>query len=123
MLGLLLKKKENKRQRLEEVCSRQGEVLKDKHGWHGDRAGDEGGGRGPACEGTKGEGRGETRSLLRGKGPDTGVKEKHEESKGQARKWTWWGRMWGRASEWEQVPGRWLPPSWKVSSGFPGPPQ
>ena len=33
------------------------------------------------------------------------------------------GRMHGRASEWEQIPGRWLPPPWKVSSGFPGPPQ
>ena len=90
MLGLLLNLKK-KSQRLEEVCSHQGEVLKEKHGGCGDRAGGEGGGRGPACGDRKGEGRGETRSLLRGKGPDTGVKEKHEESKGQARKWTWWG--------------------------------
>ena len=34
------KRKENKHQRLEEVCSSQGEVLKEKHGGHGDWAGD-----------------------------------------------------------------------------------
>ena len=93
MLGLLLKKikkKENKRQRLEEVHSSQGEVLKEKHGGHGDWAGDEGGGRGPAFGDREGEVRGETRSLLRGKGPDTGEKEKDEENEGPARKWTWW---------------------------------
>jgi len=72
------------------VRSSQGEVLKEKHGGHGDQAGDEGGGRGPAFGGTKGEGREETHSLLRGKGPDTGEKEKDEENEGQARKWTWW---------------------------------
>ena len=50
----------------------------------------EGGGRGPAFGDREGEVRGETRSLLRGKGPDTGEKEKDEENEGPARKWTWW---------------------------------
>ena len=45
---------------------------------------------GPAFGDREGEVRGETRSLLRGKGPDTGEKEKDEENEGQARKWTWW---------------------------------
>ena len=50
----------------------------------------EGGGKGPPFGGTKGEGREETHPLLSGKGPNTEEKEKDEENKEQARKWTWW---------------------------------
>ena len=83
-------KQANKHLRLKEVCSNQGEVLKEKHGV-GTGTGQEieGGGRGSVFGGTKGEGREET--LLRGKRPVTGEKGKDEENKEQARKWTWWG--------------------------------
>ena len=50
----------------------------------------EGRGRGSASGGTKGEGRLKDPLPARGKGPDTGEKEKDEENKEQARKWTWW---------------------------------
>ena len=58
-----------------------------------------------------------------GRVPILGRKRKMRKAKNKPESGPGGDRMWGRASEWEQVPGRWLPPSWKVSSGFPGPPQ
>ena len=56
-----------------------------------------------------------------GRAPILGRKRKMRKMKDRPESGPGGGRMQGWASEWEQIPGRWLPPPWKVSSGFPGP--
>ena len=73
---------------------------------------------GLTLRGSEGEGREETQSLLRGKGPETGGKERDEETKEQVKTWTWCGWKVGPGLRQERAPGRCFLPLWKVSSGF-----
>ena len=68
--------------------------------------------------GSEGEGREETQSLLRGKGPEMGGKERDEETKKPVKTWTWCGRKVGPGLRQERAHGRCFLRLWKVSSGF-----